>query len=71
MKAWLEANRQSPLPSYLDAKDKQRLTDALLKPGGLRSPLLWYNLTSSGMRAADDQSMDHHPSSLTHSDQPL
>jgi hypothetical protein len=42
MKAWLEADRQSPLPAYLDAA-KQRITDALLTPGGLRSPLLWYN----------------------------
>jgi hypothetical protein len=55
-RAWLEGNHQSPLPSYLDAKEKQRITDALLT-GGMRSPLLWYNLTTSGMRAVEDESM--------------
>jgi hypothetical protein len=54
-KAWLEGNHQSPLPSYLDAKEKQRITNALLT-GGMRSPLLWYNLNTSGMRAAEDNS---------------
>jgi hypothetical protein len=33
MKAWLEADRQSPLPAYLDAA-KQRITDAA-HAGGL------------------------------------
>jgi hypothetical protein len=29
-KAWLEADRQAPLPAYLTAEEKQRITDALL-----------------------------------------
>jgi hypothetical protein len=56
MKEWLERDQQSPLPSYLDADEKKRITDALLNPGGLRAPLLWYNLTTSGRRAEDDKS---------------
>jgi hypothetical protein len=29
--AWLEADRQGPLPAYFTAEDKERITGALLK----------------------------------------
>jgi soluble epoxide hydrolase / lipid-phosphate phosphatase len=55
MKKWLEEDRRTPLPSYLTPQDKDRLSKALLS-NGMRSPLLWYTLNTSGLAAEDDKS---------------
>jgi soluble epoxide hydrolase / lipid-phosphate phosphatase len=55
LKKWLEEDRCSPLPSYLTQEDKERLSKALLR-NGMRSPLLWYNVATSGLGAEDAKS---------------
>jgi soluble epoxide hydrolase/lipid-phosphate phosphatase len=54
LKAWLELDRKSPLPSYVSQDEKERITKALLGQGGMKAPVLWYNLVTSGLRAKDD-----------------
>ncbi|KAI0052216.1 alpha/beta-hydrolase [Auriscalpium vulgare] len=53
-KAWIESNRQAPLPSYLSEEDKDRYRTEFLK-NGLAAPLMWYKSVVFGAVAADDQ----------------
>ncbi|KAI0299355.1 alpha/beta-hydrolase [Multifurca ochricompacta] len=53
-KAWLEADRQAPLPSYITPEDKEHYREVLLS-GGLAGPLQWYHVMSSGALAEDDK----------------
>ncbi|KAI9511384.1 alpha/beta-hydrolase [Russula earlei] len=53
-KAWLDADRQAPLPSYLTSEDKEHYREVLLR-GGLAGPLQWYHVMSTGALAEDDK----------------
>jgi soluble epoxide hydrolase / lipid-phosphate phosphatase len=55
MKKWLENDLQAPLPTYISEEEKKRITDVLLNRGGMRAPLLWYNFSTSGLRAKEEK----------------
>ncbi|TFY77300.1 hypothetical protein EWM64_g6712 [Hericium alpestre] len=52
-KAWIESNRQSPLPAYVTPAIKEHYKTDLLK-GGIAGPLQYYTVNTAGYNAADD-----------------
>jgi soluble epoxide hydrolase/lipid-phosphate phosphatase len=65
MKNWLEQDRKAPLASYITPEEKERVTKALLGNGGMKAPLLWYSVVTSGLKAKEDKCewsrSDSHP----------
>jgi len=53
-KAWLLADKQTPLPSYITEEDKRIQTELLLKDG-LNAPLNWYKVWTSGLVVEEDK----------------
>lgn len=56
LKAWLEADRKTPLPSYLLPEHKNHWCEIFQKEG-FSAPLCWYKAIVSGVNATDDKSI--------------
>lgn len=56
VKAWLDANRIEPLPSYITEEEINHHRDILLK-GGLAGPVCWYRVLVEGITPEDDKTV--------------
>ncbi|KAF5385312.1 hypothetical protein D9615_001415 [Tricholomella constricta] len=55
LKAWLEADKKTPLPPYLSPKHMQHWFDAF--KDGFEAPLCWFKAIVAGVNAADDKAV--------------
>ncbi|KAG6911529.1 hypothetical protein DXG01_011831 [Tephrocybe rancida] len=53
LRAWLEANKTTPLPSYLSLQDRLEWSKSF--EDGFAAPLCWFKAIASGINAADDK----------------
>ncbi|KAI9001416.1 alpha/beta-hydrolase [Trametes punicea] len=65
LKAWLLADKQAPLASFITPEEKSRMLNEWRKTG-LGSTLNWYKVMATGLMSKDDEAVDKEKLALPH-----